>query len=416
MRSLIIIYDERSQLLKGAFYVGKYDFGKDIDRRGTSSLKYDFGIERRRRDDLLPLWVADMDFKLPDEILDDIKIRVDHGIFGYTDPKDDYTQAVANWFKKRHGFDIDYDWNIVVPGVVYAIAVAVRAFTEPGESVIIQEPVYYPFRETIELNKRKVVNNQLVYKNGHYEIDFEDFEKKIVEENVKLFLLCSPHNPAGRVWTKEELLRLGDICLKHNVLIFADEIHFDFVFKGYKHTSFITLGEKYKDNLILGTSPSKTFNIAGLQIANIIIPNTSLRNKFDRENGAGGYSQCNVLGLVATKACYEKGEQWVDELLEYLEGNLDYIRNFIKEKLPKVKLIEPEGTYLIWLDFSEVTTDYRDLRNLIENEAKLWLDGGIIFGRKTALFERINIASPRSIIEKAMEQLYEAYEKRYGKT
>lgn len=388
--------------------MSKYDFDKIHDRRGTSSLKYDFGMERRRREDLLPLWVADMDFKLPDEILEDIKKRVDHGMFGYTDPKPDYKAAVRRWYSKRHGFEIEDDWIIVVPGVVYAIAVAIRAFTNPGESVIIQEPVYYPFRETIELNRRKVINNQLVYNNGHYEIDFEDFEKKIVKNNVKLFLLCSPQNPTGRVWTREELEKLGDICVKHNVVIFADEIHSDFIYKGHKHTPFINLNEKYKDNLILGTSPSKTFNIAGLQIANIIIPNADIRNRFDFENGAAGYSQCNVLGLAATKSCYEKGNEWVDELVEYLEGNLDYIRNFLKEKLPQIKLIEPEGTYLIWLDFSGITNDYRDLRNLIENEAKLWLDGGVIFGRETALFERINIAAPRSIIEQALNQLYDA--------
>ena len=392
--------------------MGKYDFDKLHDRRGTSSLKYDFGIERRRRDDLLPLWVADMDFRLPDEILDEIKNRVDHGIFGYTDPKDDYKKAVSEWYKKRHGFDVEYSHLTVVPGIVYAIAVAVRAYTEPGESVLIQEPVYYPFSETVELNHRKLVNNQLVNNDGHYEIDFDDFEKKIVDEKVKLFLLCSPHNPVGRVWTKEELTKIGDICLKHGVTIFADEIHSDFVFKGYKHTSFITLEDKYKEILVLGTSPSKTFNIAGLQVANIIIPNEKLRGKFKAENAASGYSQSNVIGLTATKACYEKGGEWVDELLEYLEGNLDYIREFIKEKLPQIKLIEPEGTYLIWLDFSGVTSDYRDLRKLIEDEAKLWLDGGIIFGRQTSLFERINIAAPRSTIEKAMEQLYEAVSKR----
>ena len=410
-----LILKEATTKQKECILVGRYDFDKIYDRRGTSSLKYDFGIERRRRDDLLPLWVADMDFRLPDEILDDIKSRVDHGIFGYTDPKEDYKRAVASWYRERHGFETKDEWITVVPGIVYAIAVAVRAFTEPGESVLIQEPVYYPFSETVELNHRKLVNNQLVNKNGHYEIDFEDFEKKIVDEKVKLFLLCSPHNPVGRVWTKEELTKIADICLKHDVTIFADEIHSDFVYEGYKHTSFMTLDDKYKEKLILGTSPSKTFNIAGLQIANIIIPNSTLKDKFDLENGAGGYSQCNVLGLVATKACYEKGKQWLDELIDYLEGNIDYVRNLIKEKLPKVKFTEPEGTYLVWLDFSEVTDNYRDLRNLIENEAKLWLDGGVIFGRETALFERINIASPRSIIEKAMEQLYEAYEKRYGK-
>ena len=411
MTSDLILKRDNDQTKRSAL-VGRYDFDKVHNRRGTSSLKYDFGMERRRRDDLLPLWVADMDFRLPDEILDDIKDRVDHGIFGYTDPKEDYKRAVASWYRERHGFETEDEWITVVPGIVYAIAVAVRAFTEPGESVLIQEPVYYPFSETVELNHRKLVNNQLVNKNGHYEIDFEDFEKKIIDEKVKLFLLCSPHNPVGRVWTKEELTKIADICLEHDVTIFADEIHSDFVYKGYKHTSFMTLDDQYKEKLILGTSPSKTFNIAGLQVANIIIPNERTRRIFKLENGAAGYSQSNVIGLTATKSCYEKGGQWVDELLEYLEGNLDYIRNFLMEKLPKIKLIEPEGTYLIWLDFSELTSDYRDLRRLIEDEAKLWLDGGIIFGRQTSLFERINIAAPRSVIEQALNQLYEAVSER----
>ncbi|WP_408071951.1 MalY/PatB family protein [Butyrivibrio sp. JL13D10] len=388
--------------------MGKYDFDRVIERRGTSSLKYDFGMQRMGRTDLLPLWVADMDFALPDEIIGDIKNRVDHGIFGYTDPDEEYNEAVKRWFKDRHNLDIKDEWNTVVPGVVYSIAMAIRAVTYEGDSVIIQEPVYYPFKETILLNKRKCINNQLVYKNGHYEIDFDDFEKKIKEHNVKLFLLCSPHNPVGRVWTREELTRLGDICLKHNVTIFADEIHSDFIYPGYKHISFLSLGEKYLKSLMVGTSPSKTFNIAGLQVANILIPHKTLRDEFRRENEAAGYSQPNVLGLTATISCFNKGRKWVDELKEYLKGNLDYIRDYLKENIPEVKLIEPEGTYLIWLDFSEVTGDYHDLKHLIVEEAKLWLDAGIIFGRETALFERINIAASRVVIKTAMESLERA--------
>ncbi|WP_026527064.1 MalY/PatB family protein [Butyrivibrio sp. VCD2006] len=393
----------------------KYNFDEEIDRRGTSSLKYDFGVERKGRDDLLPLWVADMDFKLPDEILEDLEKRVRHGVFGYTDPKQDYKNALKNWFKNRHGFEIEEEWNVITPGVVYAIAVAVRAFTEPGDSIIAQEPVYYPFRETVELNGRKFINNQLVYKNGYYEIDFEDFEEKIKSNNVKLFLLCSPHNPVGRVWTKEELTKIGDICNRYGVIVFADEIHSDFIYKGYKHTSYMELGDKYIKNLVLGTSPSKSFNIAGLQIANIIIPNEKIRYRFKRENSAGGYSQANIMGLTATISVYEKGADWMDELNDYIQDNLDFARDFLKKNLPEIKLIEPEGTYLIWLDFSEVTTDRRELAKLIVEEAKLWLDPGIVFSRQTDLFERINIACTRKTLEKALLQLKDAIEKRKGK-
>ena len=271
--------------------MGKYNFDTYHDRRNTSCLKWDFGLERKNRDDLLPLWVADMDFKLPDEILSDIEERVRHGIFGYTDPKEDYKSAVRGWLKRRHGITIEDEWNTVVPGVVYGIATAIRALTEQGDHVIIQQPVYYPFLEMIELNKRVAVNNQLVYRDGRYSIDFEDFEKKIVDNDVKLFLLCSPHNPVGRVWTEQELEKLADICYRHGVYVFSDEIHFDFVYRGQEHISFARLDDKYKEKFILGTSASKTFNIAGLQVANIIIPNKDVRDKFRRENEAAGYSR-----------------------------------------------------------------------------------------------------------------------------
>ncbi len=389
--------------------MAKYDFDKVYDRKNTSSLKYDFGMERKGRDDLLPLWVADMDFRLPDEVLDDILSRVNHGIFGYTDPKEDYNEALKNWYLKRHGFEIGKDWNTVAPGVVYSIASAVRAFTKEGQSIIIQQPVYYPFMETIKLNKRKLVNNQLLYKDGRYEIDFEDFESKIISEDVKMFILCSPHNPVGRVWTREELQQMADICLAHDVIIFSDEIHSDFIYKGHKHTSMLSLDSKYFGRLIVGTSPSKSFNIAGLQVANVIIPNDDIRRKYRLENAAAGYSQGNVLGMVATISAYNKGGEWLEALIEYLQGNLDYIRNFLEAKLPKVHLVEPEGTYLVWLDFSQVVRDYKRLEHLIVDEAKLWLDPGVIFGEETALFERINIACPRSIIEKSMNNLYEAF-------
>jgi cystathionine beta-lyase len=394
--------------------MGKYDFDEIIDRHGTSSLKFDFGKERAGREDLLPLWVADMDFKLPDEVLEDIHKRVDHGIFGYTDPKEDYFEALSGWYKRRQGLDIDREWVTVAPGIVYSIAQAVRAFSREGESVIIQEPVYYPFRETIELNKRKCISNQLVYnrEKNKYEIDFEDFEKKIVDNDVKLFLLCSPHNPVGRVWTRKELTRLGDICIKHDVIIFADEIHSDFIYEGHEHVPFLSLGEKYAERTVMGVSPSKTFNIAGLQVANTIVPNKELRQKLRLQNDAAGYSQGAVLGMTALISCYNKGEQWFDELKEYLAGNISFVRDFLKEKLPEITLVEPEGTYLIWLDFSRISDDYRELKKLVVEEAKLWVDPGVIFGRETRLFERINVACPRSVLKQAMEQLLAAVEKR----
>ena len=388
--------------------MGKYDFDRFIDRRNTDCIKWDFGMQRKGRDDLLPLWVADMDFRLPEEVIKDITDRVQHGVFGYTDPGDKYRNIVKEWYERRHGFTFDGEDITVTPGVVYAIAIAIRSFTEPGDAVIIQQPVYYPFSETIVLNKRKVVNNQLIYKDGHYEIDFEDFEKKIIDNNVKMFLLCSPHNPVGRVWTEAELTRLAEICDRHRVYVFADEIHSDFVYPGFKHTSFMSLAPELRKRLVLGTSPSKTFNLAGLQVANIIIPDKEMHRSFDRENEAAGYSQPNVLGMVACMSVYTKGEQWLDELLEYLKGNLDYVRKFVAENLPGVKLIEPEGTYLIWLDFSKVVDNHKELEDIIVNKAKLWLDPGIIFGRETNLFERINIACPRSVLEQAMEQLKEA--------
>ncbi|MBQ8030898.1 MAG: pyridoxal phosphate-dependent aminotransferase [Butyrivibrio sp.] len=388
--------------------MGNYNFDVVLDRKNTDCIKWDFGMQRKGRSDLLPLWVADMDFKLPDEILKDISDRVAHGIFGYTDPGDKYRNIVKDWYEKRHGFTIDGNDIIVTPGVVYAIAIAIRAFTKPGDAVIIQQPVYYPFQETIRLNDRKVVNNQLVYKNGRYEIDFDDFEKKVVDNDVKLFLLCSPHNPVGRVWTRQELTRLGEICARHDVYVFADEIHSDFVYPGHKHNSFITLDEKYTKKLILGTSASKTFNLAGLQVANIILKDKDMFSSFARENEAAGYSQPNALGMVATMSVYQKGEEWLDELIEYLQGNLAFVRDFLNEKLSKIRLIEPEGTYLIWLDFSAIADSHKELEKLIVDGARLWLDPGIIFGKETSLFERINIACPRSILKQAMEQLYEA--------
>ncbi len=389
----------------------KYNFDEMVDRRGTSCLKYDFAMKRKGRDDLLPLWVADMDFALPQEILDDFRARIDHGIFGYTDPDGEYYAAMDRWFSTHHGYHVDPETVTVGCGIVYGLATGVHAFTQEGDAILIQQPVYYPFREVIEDNGRVFINNQLHYENNRYTIDFEDFERKIVENNVKVFILCNPHNPVGRVWTKEELERLGDICLAHDVIIMDDEIHCDFVYEGHHFTSFLTLDEKYRSNLVVYTSPSKTFNVAGFQPANIIIYDEELRAKYRHANAGAGYSQGNIMGITAVKSCYTKGDQWVKELVEYISGNIAYVRGFVKENFPKATFVEPEGTYLVWVDFSGYGYSDEELEHIMLEEAKLWLDSGKIFGPETAQFERFNLACPRATVEQAFHQLKDAMER-----
>lgn len=282
---------------------------------------------------------------------------------------------------------------------------AVKAFTNEGDSVIIQQPVYYPFKETIEDNNRVVVNNSLKNVNGHYEIDFEDFERKVKENNVKLFILCSPHNPVGRVWKKWELEKLGDICVENNVTVVSDEIHSDFVYPGNKHTAFANIKEEFQNITVTCTAPSKTFNLAGLQVSNIIIPNDKLRKKFRKQISAAGYSQVNALGLVACESAYRNGRQWLDSLKEYLIENINFVRDYLEENIPSIKLIEPEGTYLIWLDFGELGLENEELEDLIINKSGLWLDSGAIFGEDGKGYQRINIACPRKTLEQALNQL-----------
>ncbi len=385
-----------------------YDFDSVIDRRNTNSLKYDFALERGKPDDILPLWVADMDFQAPKEVLDEISHAVTHGIFGYSEVKQEYFEAFHDWFYRNFSWDTREEWLIKTPGVVFAIANAIRAFTKEGEGVLIMQPVYYPFSEMILLNQRKLVINHLVYENNSYSIDFEDFEQKIMSENVKLFLLCSPHNPVGRVWTKEELARLGEICFKHGVLVLSDEIHCDFIYPGFVHTVFSTIGEAFAANSIICTAPSKTFNLAGLQVSNIIIQNEKLRHQLKLELTKSGYSQLNTLGLVACAAAYRYGEPWLKELRAYLLENLNYVREFLDKNLPDIKLVEPQGTYLIWLDFRNLHLNKKEMEELIVGKAKLWLDPGHIFSKEAVGFERINIACPRSILKQALEQLEQA--------
>lgn len=389
-----------------------YDFDTVIDRRGTGSLKYDLAVRRGKPADVLPMWVADMDFQTAPQITKRLEGVVAHAIYGYTEPDESYFEALKNWYETRFGWEVLRPWLVKTPGVVFALAEAVRAFTEPGDAVLIQQPVYYPFAGVIKDNDRVLVNSPLKLIDGHYEIDFEDFEQKIVENKVKLFLLCSPHNPVGRVWTQEELRRLGEICLAHDVIVTSDEIHSDFTFPRHTHHIFASLDERFADISVICTAPSKTFNLAGLQVSNIWIPNPQLRRKFRRAVEQTGYSQLNTVGLAACQAAYEEGGPWLEELKTYLVSNLDFMREFLKTETPELHLIEPEGTYLIWVDFRDLGMSEDEREDFILKEAKLWLDSGAIFGPDGEGFERFNIACPRATLTQALTQLRDALRKR----
>lgn len=381
------------------------NFDEVINRKGTDCLKYDFAKRRGMPEDVLPLWVADMDFRTSSYVEDALIERTRHGIFGYSESQEAYFDAVAGWMERHHHWQVKPEWLIKTPGVVFALAMAVKAFTEVGDSVLIQQPVYYPFSEVIEDNQRVVVSNDLYLgDDNRYHIDFADFEKKILDYNIKLFLLCNPHNPSGRVFTREELTKMGDICLKHDVLVVSDEIHHDFVFQG-EHTVFASLKKEYEDISVICTAPSKTFNLASMLISNIFIPNRRLRHRFRREVDAAGISQLSALGLVATQAAYEHGDEWYEKMLAYVKENISYVKQYVRENLPGVQVIDGEGTYLVWLNFNGTGIGPEELDRRIIYEAKLWLDSGRIFGATGAGFQRINVAAPRQIITECLERI-----------
>ncbi|MDR1573232.1 MAG: pyridoxal phosphate-dependent aminotransferase [Clostridiales Family XIII bacterium] len=386
----------------------EYNFDEIIDRRNTNSLKYDFAAERGMPDGLLPLWVADMDFRSPPCVLSALHAAAEHGVFGYSAPKDDWFDPVLHWFSTHFDYEIRREWIVQSPGVVFALSAAVRAFTDEGDGVLIQRPVYYPFSNVIRLNNRRIVNNPLFLADGSYRIDFEDFERKLVENKVKLFIFCSPHNPVGRVWRREELERLGAICQRHGCVIVSDEIHCDFVFPGHRHTVFAGLSPALAESIVTCTAPSKTFNLAGLQISNIVIRNEALRRKFSKEVHRVGYDEAGAFGLAACHAAYESGGDWLRALRAYLTDNLSFLRDFLRDRLPRVRLIEPEGTCLIWMDFRELGLSAAALDELIVKKAGLWLDGGTMFGEEGAGFQRINIACPRDTLRQALVRLESA--------
>lgn len=388
-----------------------YNFDKIINRKGTNCLKYDYAVERGKPADVLPLWVADMDFTVSEEITKSLHAAVDHGIYGYTQPKDAYYNAITNWMEKNHNWKTKREWIMKTPGVVFALGAAVKAFTKPGDAVLIQNPVYYPFTNIIRDNDRRVIDNTLVYEKrvtegkSQYSIDYEDFERKIVQENIKLFILCNPHNPVGRVWNREELQYLGEICLRHHVIVVSDEIHNDFVYPGFEHTVFANVDPRFAEFTVTCTAPSKTFNLAGLQISNIFISNETLREAFQKEIDKTGYDEPNALGAVACEAAYRGGQEWLDQLRAYLLENLNFLRTYLQEKIPQIHLVEPEGTYLVWLDCSELGISGKELDQFIVEKAGLWLDGGAMFGPSGSDFQRVNIAYPRATLELALDKL-----------
>lgn len=381
------------------------DFDRIIDRKNTRCLKYDFAVKRGMPEDVLPLWVADMDFETSSYIEDALTERVQEGIFGYSDVQTPYFEIIRDWMIRHHDWEPQEKWLIKTPGVVFALAMAVKAYTDPGDKVLLQQPVYYPFSEVITDNGREVVSNDLVLtEDGTYKIDFADFEQKIIANGIKLFLLCSPHNPVGRVWIKEELEKIGDICVKHGVTVVSDEIHNDFIWEG-THTVFAGIKKEFADISVTCTSPSKTFNLASMLISNIFIPNQILRRKFRKEMDRAGISQLSVLGLVATEAAYAHGDEWYAAMKNYVRDNIAFARAYVEENLPGVRMIDTQGTYLIWLDFRQTGLTVEQLDHKIIYEAGLWLDSGKIFGKTGEGFERINVACPRAVLQEALDRI-----------
>lgn len=384
-----------------------FNFDKGIDRRNTNSIKWDFVSKYYGTDDVLPMWVADMDFPAPEPVINAIKRRAEHGAYGYTDMAESFYDSIIGWMNRRHQWDIKKDWIVYTPGVVPAVNMAIMAYTNPGDKVIIQSPVYFPFFEAVKSNERELIDNQLVLKNGRYEMDFENLEKNI-DEKTKLLILCSPHNPVGRVWSKEELLRLGEICIKNNIIIVSDEIHSDIIYGDNRHLPLGSLSEELLNNTITCMAPSKTFNVAGLAASAIIIPDKGLRTKFKDIINRVHIGMANTFGAVALEACYNHGEEWLEELLNYLQENVLYVEKFIEKNIPEIGVKKPEGTYLMWLDFRKLGFNAKQLKEFMIKEAKVALNDGITFGPGGEGFQRMNIACPRSTIKEGLERIERA--------
>jgi cysteine-S-conjugate beta-lyase len=388
----------------------KMNFDHIIDRTNNSAAKYDELSKNYGRNDLIPLWIADMDFRVAEPIIEAIKQRADQGIFGYTSRPTSYFDAVHEWLEKRHGWSVDPDLMLHSPGVVPSLSLLIQHFTKPGDKIIIQPPVYYPFFHVIRDNGRTLIENPLIVVNGRYEMNYEQLEK-IAQDGANLLLLCSPHNPVGRVWTREELSKLAQICRKYEIYIIADEIHSDLVFSGHKHIPFASLSEESQENTITCIAPSKTFNLAGLQASIVIFPHEAAKNHFDQLLGVLDIRRNSCFNLVATEAAYRHGQEWLEQVLDYIEENFKWIRKYCQDNIPQIKPNIPEGTYLVWLDCRDLELNKEELHDFMVNEAKLALDDGVWFSEAYAGYMRLNAACPRPLLVKALGQLAEAVQR-----
>lgn len=377
-----------------------FDFDKPTERLDSGSYKWDSA----QNQEILPMWVADMDYKTAPCIIDALRRRVDHGIFGYTKVGDDYYTALTRWFERRHGLKINRESVIYTPGVVPAISAIIKALTVPGDKVIVQTPVYNCFFSSIRNNKCIQVDNPLIYENQTYRMDFEDFEEKAADPRAKLFLLCNPHNPAGRVWTHEELLRIGDICRKHNVIVVADEIHCELVYSPYKYIPFASLNDEFHHSSITCVSPSKAFNTAGLQIANIIAPDAAIRARIDRAINDNEVCDVNPFGVVGLIAAYNEGEPWLTELVGYLHENYLALCRFVEKELPMIKVVKLEGTYLAWLDCKSLGMTSEQIEQVALEKGHVWINGGTIYGEAGEGFVRVNLATQRERLLEGMRR------------
>lgn len=389
-----------------------YDFDTIVNRTNTGAAKW----EQMKKwnpnvsDGIIPFSVADMEIKNPPQIIEGLKKYLDSTILGYTLPTDNYLNSVCDWMKKRHSWDIKAEWIVGSPGVVHAFYSTIKAFSAPGDGVIIMSPVYYPFYSAIERNNRKLVKSPLIKDGLTYTIDFEDFEKKAQNTNNKILLFCSPHNPVGRVWTKEELEKLGSICLKNNILIISDEIHFDLIMPNHRHTVFATISEELANNMIICTAPSKTFNLAGMQISNIIIPNKKIRRTYIKEVESNGFFTLNILGYKACEIAYTECEDWLEDLIKLIYYNHLELKKYIEKNIPVIKVFDLQGTYLQWLDFTGLGLNKNELEKLM-HESELFFDEGYVFGEEGIGFERMNLACPTKILMQALERLSEVVHK-----
>jgi cystathionine beta-lyase len=387
-----------------------YNFDEIIDRRGTGALKTDALKERYGREDLIPLWVADMDFRSGDFITDALINRCKHGVFGYSVTPDDYVSSIVNWVKNGHGWDIQKEWLSYIPGIVKGIAFCVMHFTTPQDKIIIQPPVYHPFRIVPQMQRRNIVNNPLIEENGQYRMDLDGL-RKVIDGDCKMLILCNPHNPIGITWDKETLEELAEICYDNHILVVSDEIHADMGIFGHKHTPFAMVSPKAASNSITFMSPSKTFNMAGIVSSYSIVPDAQLRKRFYDFLHAGELDEGTIFAYTATQSAYNEGQEWMRQMLEYIEGNILFVDDYLKKNIPKIKAVIPQASFLLWLDCRELGLNHAELISLFVDKAHLALNDGEIFGPGGKGFMRMNIGCSRIILEQALRQLLEVYKK-----